>query len=100
LKECTEQLRDDFGLLARLILGCEFHERNHDKLALAHPRMGNLQSGLLDSSVSEHQNIQVQRPRAIPDCCRSVPPEFLFDAQQPGEQGMRFELRLQRNHCV
>src|SRR5579863_5411108 len=48
-----EQPADHVGNLCRLVPGCQFDERNQDKVALQHPRMRNLQARLTDSLVPE-----------------------------------------------
>lgn len=62
--------------------------------------MGNLKSGLADFLVSEYQNIQVKRARAIPNARRTVAAELLFDPQQAVEQRVGIERGLQDYHCI
>jgi hypothetical protein len=62
--------------------------------------MGNLKSGLADFLVSEHQNIQVQRTRAITNSRRPVTSVLLFDPQQAVEQRVGIERGLQGDHGI
>jgi hypothetical protein len=62
--------------------------------------MGNLKSGLADFLVSEHQNIQVERARAISNTLRTVTSVLLFDPQQAVEQRVGIERGLQGDHCI
>jgi hypothetical protein len=62
--------------------------------------MGNLKSGLADFPVSEYQNIQVERARAISNARRTVTSVLLFDPQQAVEQGVGIERGLKGDHSI
>ena len=88
----AEHLRDSVRRTGVSLPGRELRERDQHKIALAHPRMGNLKSWFADSLVSENQNIQVQGARAIANTGRTVTSVLFFDAQQGCEQSLGIEL--------
>ena len=94
----SQQFPDSFW--GRWIVGCQFDERDDDEVALVHPRVRNFQPGLADPLVPIHQNIQIQRARAVANACLPIPPEFFFDPQQALEQGSRAQIGLQCDHRI
>ena len=99
-RRLSEQLADDLGHARRLFVGCNFQERDCDKVPLFHPRMRNLQARFADPFVSVYKNIQVQRARPIADTGGTIAPELLLDRQQLPKKRTRIEFGLQCNDRV
>ena len=62
--------------------------------------MRNFQSRFADSHVPQQQNVQIKRPRTVGNPRRPIPSKLLLNRQQSLQQRARFQLRLQRHHCV
>ena len=75
-------------------------ERNEDECALGQSRMRNLQIGFTEAKVSHHQDIQVERARAVAHAGGAVASELKLEVEQRVEQSMRGETCFKRYDCV
>jgi CO/xanthine dehydrogenase Mo-binding subunit len=73
-------------------MGSNLSERDKNEGALGKARMRDFEAVLADVSVIEHQNVEVERARAVGDAGRAVAPELVFDGEQGLQQIVRSEL--------
>ena len=66
-------------------------ERDQNESALRQTRMGNYQAWLADDQIAEKQNVQIEGARTIGDAGCSISSKFLFDCEEPIQQGLRVE---------
>jgi hypothetical protein len=81
-------------------LGRNGVEGNEDEGPLGKTRMRNLQSRLTDLDAAKEQNVQIKCARTVGKAGGAVAAEFLFDAQQAIQQGVRVEIGYQGHDGV
>jgi hypothetical protein len=85
-------------------LGGDFGEGDQDEVALEHPGMGNLESGLVDDEIVVQKDVEINEARAFGD--RFVVAHVRFNAAKGGEQlgrreiGLRFERGVKEPRLV
>lgn len=78
----------------------DFVERNQNEGALGHARMRNLQIGLTEAKVSQHQDIQIEGARAVAWAERAVAAVLALEVEQRIEQRVRRKRRFEHDDCV